>query len=117
MLLQLVLLKTYIYNTLSLCKDKQVILVSAKLNKTGVLYNQAKLNGFDKMDNKYVFGALAFENLDFSLGVDIAHLNSEHRLVLVGNYPMYISYSLIMIYSSCQPCYLGLEVNHQIQKT
>ena len=41
------------------------------LNKTGVLYNQMKLNEFDKMDNKYVFGALAFENLDFSLGVDI----------------------------------------------
>ena len=41
------------------------------LNKTGVLYNQMKLNEFDKMDNKYVFGALAFQNLDFSLGVDI----------------------------------------------
>ncbi|MGB2397760.1 MAG: type IX secretion system membrane protein PorP/SprF [Flavobacteriaceae bacterium] len=41
------------------------------LNKTGVLYNQMKLNEFDKMDNKYVFGALSFDNLDFSLGVDI----------------------------------------------
>lgn len=41
------------------------------LNKTGVLYNQMKLNEFDKMDNKYVFGALSFSNLDFSLGVDI----------------------------------------------
>ena len=30
-----------------------------------------KLNEFDKMDNKYAFGALAFQNLDFSLGVDI----------------------------------------------
>ena len=41
------------------------------LNKVGVLYNQVKLNEFDKMDTKYVFGALAFQNLDFSLGLDI----------------------------------------------
>ena len=41
------------------------------LNKTGVLYNQMKLNEFDKMDNKYVFGALSFDNLDFSLGMDV----------------------------------------------
>lgn len=41
------------------------------LNRTGVLYNQMKLNEFDKMDNKYVFGALSFDNLDFSLGVDV----------------------------------------------
>ncbi len=41
------------------------------LNKTGVLYNQMKLNEFDKMDNKYVFGALSFDNLDFSLGLDV----------------------------------------------
>jgi len=41
------------------------------LNRTGVLYNQMKLNEFDKMDNKYVFGALSFSSLDFSLGVDV----------------------------------------------
>ena len=41
------------------------------LNKVGVLYNQMKLNEFDKMDNKYVFGAISFDNLDFSLGLDI----------------------------------------------
>jgi len=41
------------------------------LNKVGVLFNQMKLNEFDKMDNKYAYGALAFENLDFSLGADI----------------------------------------------
>ena len=41
------------------------------LNKVGVLFNQMKLNEFDKMDNKYAFGALAFENLDFSIGADI----------------------------------------------
>jgi len=34
------------------------------LNKVGVLYNQMKLNEFDKMDNKYVFGAISFDNLD-----------------------------------------------------
>ena len=41
------------------------------LNKVGVLYNQMKLNEFDKMDNKYVFGAISFDNLDFSLGLDV----------------------------------------------
>ncbi len=41
------------------------------LNRTGVLFNQMKLNEFDKMDNKYVFGALSFDNLDFSLGLDV----------------------------------------------
>ena len=41
------------------------------LNKVGVLFNQMKLNEFDKMDNKYAFGALAFQNLDFSIGADI----------------------------------------------
>ena len=41
------------------------------LNRTGVLYNQMKLNEFDKMDTKYVFGALSFSSLDFSLGVDV----------------------------------------------
>ena len=35
------------------------------LNKVGVLYNQMKLNEFDKMDNKYVFGAISFDNLRF----------------------------------------------------
>ena len=41
------------------------------LNKVGVLYNQMKLNEFDKMDNKYVYGALSFDNQNFSLGADI----------------------------------------------
>ena len=41
------------------------------LNRTGVLYNQMKLNEYDKMDNKYVFGALSFNDLDFSLGADV----------------------------------------------
>ena len=35
------------------------------LNKVGVLYNSMKINDFDKMDQKYFFGALSFENLDF----------------------------------------------------
>ena len=41
------------------------------LNKVGSLYNSMKLNEFDKMDNKYVYGAISFDNLDFSLGLDI----------------------------------------------
>ena len=37
----------------------------------GVLYNSMNINAYDKMDNKYVFGSLSFENLDFSIGMDI----------------------------------------------
>jgi len=41
------------------------------LNKVGVLYNSMKVNEFDKMDTKYFFGAIAFENLNFSIGLGI----------------------------------------------
>lgn len=48
------------------------------LNRTGVLYNQMKLNEYDKMDNKYVFGALSFNDLDFSLGADVNSFKIEN---------------------------------------
>ena len=41
------------------------------LNKVGVLYNTIKLNEYDKLDNKYFFGTLTFQDQGFSLGVDI----------------------------------------------
>jgi type IX secretion system PorP/SprF family membrane protein len=41
------------------------------LNKVGVLYNSMKLNEYDRLDNKYFFGALTFEDQGFSLGIDI----------------------------------------------
>ena len=41
------------------------------LNKVGVLYNTIKLNEYDKLDNKYVFGTISFQDQGFSLGVDI----------------------------------------------
>jgi len=41
------------------------------LNKVGVLYNSMKLNEYDKLDNKYFFGAMTFQDQGFSLGVDI----------------------------------------------
>jgi len=47
------------------------------LNKVGVLYNSLKINDFDKMDQKYFFGALSFENLDFSIGLDINSFKNQ----------------------------------------
>ncbi len=47
------------------------------LNKVGVLYNSMKINDFDKMDQKYFFGALSFENLDFSIGLDINSFKNQ----------------------------------------
>ena len=41
------------------------------LNKVGVLYNTIKLNEYDKLDNKYFFGTMSFQDQGFSLGVDI----------------------------------------------
>ena len=41
------------------------------LNKVGVLYNTIKLNEYDKLDNKYFFGTMTFQDQGFSLGVDI----------------------------------------------
>ncbi len=37
------------------------------LNKVGVLYNSLKLNEYDRMDNKYFFGSLTFQDQGFSL--------------------------------------------------
>mgnify|MGYP001414745680 CR=1 FL=1 len=41
------------------------------LLKVGVLYNSLTLNAFERMNNKYIFGTISFDNQNFSLGVDI----------------------------------------------
>ncbi len=43
-----------------------------QLNKVGVMYNALKINDFTTLDNKYVFGSIAFQNLNFSLGFDVS---------------------------------------------
>jgi hypothetical protein len=35
------------------------------LNKVGVLYNTINLNEYDKLDNKYFFGSLTFQDQGF----------------------------------------------------
>lgn len=40
-------------------------------NKVGVLYNSATISQESKLDNKHFFGALAFQDQSFSLGLDI----------------------------------------------
>lgn len=40
------------------------------LNRVGVLYNTLQLNSNQNIDNKYFFGALSFDEKNFSLGID-----------------------------------------------
>ncbi len=42
-----------------------------QLNRVGVLYNSLKINENNTMDNKYVFGSVAFPENNFALGVDV----------------------------------------------
>lgn len=42
-----------------------------ELNKVGVLYNSLKVNENTTMDNKYVFGSIAFPANNFALGFDV----------------------------------------------
>lgn len=48
------------------------------MNKTGVLYNSLGLVGNTKIESKYFFGALSFDQDNFSLGVDIYSLTMEN---------------------------------------
>lgn len=47
------------------------------LLKVGVLYNSLTLNAFERMNNKYVFGTISFDNQNFSLGVDVNSFKME----------------------------------------
>lgn len=40
-------------------------------NKVGVLYNTSTISQENKLDNKYIYGALAFREQNFSLGIDL----------------------------------------------
>ena len=42
-----------------------------QLNRVGVLYNSIRVNDQLAMDNKYVFGSIAFQEKNFSLGFDV----------------------------------------------
>ena len=42
-----------------------------QLNRVGVLYNSFRINESTAMDNKYVFGSIAFQQNNFSLGFDL----------------------------------------------
>ncbi len=42
-----------------------------QLNRVGVLYNSLKVNEASAMDNKYFFGSIAFQEKNFSLGIDV----------------------------------------------
>ena len=42
------------------------------LNRVGILYNSMSVNNQQsEIDNNYIFGAFSFDNLNFSLGIDI----------------------------------------------
>ncbi len=42
-----------------------------QLNRVGVLYNSLKINEATSMDNKYAFGAISFQDKNFTIGVDV----------------------------------------------
>ena len=42
-----------------------------QLNRVGVLYNSIRVNDNIGMDNKFIFGSIAFQDKNFSLGFDV----------------------------------------------
>ncbi len=46
-----------------------------QLNRIGVLYSALKINENTTMDNKYLFGSLAFPDMNFTLGIDVNSFN------------------------------------------
>ena len=44
------------------------------INKTGVLFNSANLVYNNRIESRYFFGAISFDNDNFSLGFDIYSL-------------------------------------------
>ena len=55
------------------------------LNKVGVMYNSMTFNSSDKLDNKYTFGALSFEDQNFSLGFDINSFKFQKTGYTINN--------------------------------
>ena len=42
-----------------------------QLNRVGVLYGSLKVNDANTLDNRYFFGSMAFQDNNFSIGIDI----------------------------------------------
>lgn len=47
------------------------------LNRVGVLYNSIGVNSNEKVDNKYFYGSLSFDQLNFSLGLELNALGIQ----------------------------------------
>ena len=48
-----------------------------QLNRVGVLYNSIRVNDNIGMDNKFIFGSVAFQDKNFSLGFDVNSFKIE----------------------------------------
>ena len=48
------------------------------LNRVGVMYNSYQFNSTQNIDNKYFFGALSFDEKNFSLGLDFNSLRIQN---------------------------------------
>lgn len=64
------------------------------LNKVGVLYNTVSVNFDDKLDNKYAYGALSFDDQNFSLGFDINSMELQNTALTLTNARMSFVYKL-----------------------
>ena len=48
------------------------------INKTGVLYNSQGMISSSRIESQYFFGAISFDNDDFSLGLDVYSLRMDN---------------------------------------
>jgi type IX secretion system PorP/SprF family membrane protein len=48
------------------------------INKTGVLYNTVSIASNNTINSKYFFGAISFDNDDFSIGLDVYSLSMDN---------------------------------------
>ena len=48
------------------------------INKTGVLYNSLGMVNNNRIESQYFFGAISFDNENFSIGLDIYSLRMDN---------------------------------------
>ena len=48
------------------------------INKTGVLYNSIGMNNSNRIESQYFFGAISFDNDNFSVGLDVYSLRMDN---------------------------------------
>ncbi|MDC1250198.1 type IX secretion system membrane protein PorP/SprF, partial [Flavobacteriaceae bacterium] len=48
------------------------------INKTGVLYNSQGMISNSRIESQYFFGAISFDNDDFSIGLDVYSLKMDN---------------------------------------